>query len=83
MDYTDNNIICVAVSDILRICDTLLPPDMNYTIRLEKNMRSLVVDITDKRDDDYGFYVFRYNERVSAYLNGECFREFLASIINI
>ena len=82
MDYTDNNEICLAVSDILMVCDTVLPPDVNYTIRLEKGMRSLSVEVIDKRNDSYDFYVFRYNERVSAHLNGECFREFLASIVN-
>ena len=82
MDYTDNNMICLAVSDILMICDTVLPHDMNYIIRLEKGMRSLSVEVIDKRNDSYDFYVFRYNDRVTLYLNGECFKEWINSIIN-
>ena len=82
MNYTDNNAICLAVSDILMVCDAVLPPDVNYTIRLEKGMRSLSVEVIDKRNDGYDFYVFRYNERVTVYLNGECFKEWIDSIIN-
>lgn len=81
MNYTDNNEILLAISDCLLIGDAVLTPDINMSIRLEKGMRSLNVEVIDKRNDSWNFHNFRYNERVSAGLNGECFKQWLNSII--